>query len=177
MKKKLIFFISMIITCIFISSISIFASYLSDKAETPISLNNTGARSICQTDDGYIWLGQFAGLNRYDSNELVSFNSFEDADGEEYTIENVKLLSSYKNTLFLVCSSGLIKLDNNVFSRIQLTDSNHVINDLIMSDSGVLYICSTVGLYTYDLSNNELKKDENHFENIYYSNHRYISQQ
>ena len=95
MKKKLIFFISIILSCIFISSVSIFASYLSDKAEIPVSLNNTGARSICQTDDGYVWIGQFAGLNRYDSKELVSYNSFVDSDGEKYSIENVKHLSSY----------------------------------------------------------------------------------
>ena len=178
MKKKLIFFISIILSCIFISSVSIFASYLSDKAEIPVSLNNTGARSICQTDDGYVWIGQFAGLNRYDSKELVSYNSFVDSDGEKYSIENVKHLSSYENTLFLVCSSGLVKMENNTFRRILFPDSNVVINDLVMNDSGLLYICSTVGLYTYNLDNDSLNKDEKHPENIssiaIYNNYRYI---
>ena len=139
------------------------ASYLADKAEIPITLNNTGARCICQTDDGFVWIGQFAGLNRYDSKELVSFNSYTDENNEEVVIENVRCLAHFRNKLFLVSSVGLLKLEDNKFTRIKLERNiDPLINDLIMDDSGLLYISTKDGLYTYDTTT-----DEFNYINVY----------
>ncbi len=167
MKKKLYILLSIFILVFTLSVTSVFASsYLADKAETPIALNNTGARSLCQTDDGYVWIGQFAGLNRYDSKEIVSYDSFIDDDGETVQIENVRRLANYKNELFMVSSVGLLKLEDGKFSKIVLSDQNVTINDLTMNDSGVLYISTTLGLYRYNAVANVLTKDDVHKEDI-----------
>ena len=169
MKRRIFLFLGIIFLFMLsftLTNTSTFAeSYLSDKAETPVALNNTGARSICQTDDGYVWIGQFAGLNRYDSKELISFTSYINSKGEEETIENVRILVHYENTLFLVCSCGLLKYENHTFSKIDFgAESPNISNLIIKKDK--LYICSIGGLYIYDIKTKELKHDSDHFENV-----------
>ncbi len=167
MKKKFCILLSILIFVFTISVTGVFASsYLADKAETPIVLNNTGSRAICQTDDGYVWIGQFAGLNRYDSKNLLSYNSFIDDEGNTVQIENVRRLANYKNKLFMVSSVGLLKLDDGKFSKITLSEQNLTINDLKMDDSGILYISTTLGLYKYNAETDSLIKDQIHSEDI-----------
>ena len=151
---KLIVFVCAILCFFVVTTDKVNAqSYLADKAEIPITLNNTGARSICQTDDGYVWIGQFAGLNRYDSKELVSFSKFTDESGEEVILENVRCLAHFRNKLFILSSAGLLKLEDNKFSRIILERNiAPQINDITMDDYGILYIATKGGLYTYNTS-------------------------
>ena len=121
--KRLIFII--VLTCLFLiapKKVNAY-SYLSDKAEIPVALENTGARSICQTDDGYIWIGQFAGLNRYDSKELVTYNKYT-YEGKEYVLENVRVLTQYKNKLFMLSSIGLSMYYDHTFKKIEISDGN-----------------------------------------------------
>ena len=131
-------------------------SYLSDKAEIPVALENTGARSICQTDDGYIWIGQFAGLNRYDSKELVTFNEYT-YKNEVYVLENVRVLVQYKNKLFIVSSIGLSLYYNHKFTKIDF-DNNPTINDLAFDSNGLLYISSSNGLYSLNIDTLKINK-------------------
>ena len=167
MKKKFCILLSILIFVFTISVTGVFASsYLADKAETPIALNNTGSRSICQTEDGFVWIGQFAGLNRYDSKDLVSYNSFIDDEGNTVQIENVRKLASYRNDLYMVSSVGLLKLSNGKFSKINLSEQNLTINDLKMDDSGLLYISTTTGLFKYNTETEVLSKDESHHEDV-----------
>lgn len=142
-------------------------SFLADKAEIPVALDNSGARALCQTDDGFVWIGQFAGLSRYDSKELVSYNSFTNDKGEEYAIENVRSLANYNNTLFLVTSIGLVKFENNKFSLIDMNlDAGTDINEIIMDDYGLLYISTKKGLFTYNVLSSSLTKDDKNTDNI-----------
>ena len=142
-------------------------SFLADKAEIPVALDNSGARALCQTDDGFVWIGQFAGLSRYDSKELVSYNSFTNDKGEEYAIENVRSLANYNNTLFLVTSIGLVKFENNKFSLIDMNlDAGTDINEIIMDDYGLLYISTKKGLFTYNVLSSSLTKDDKNTDDI-----------
>ena len=79
MKRKCFLFF-FIISLIFISfsfgnDVNAY-SYLSDKTEIPINLEVSGAETVCQTDDGYVWFGQYSGLVRYDSNEFITYTTF-----------------------------------------------------------------------------------------------------
>lgn len=163
---KLIVFFSALLSFFLITPKEIkAASYLADKAEIPVTLNNTGARSICQTDDGYVWIGQFAGLNRYDSRELVSFSKFKDENNEEIVLENVRCLAHFRNKLFIVSSIGLLKLENNVFTRIRLERNiDPLINDIKMDNYGILYIATKDGLYTYNTYDETIEYINNHKE-------------
>ena len=163
---KLIVFVCAILCFFVVTTDKVNAqSYLADKAEIPITLNNTGARSICQTDDGYVWIGQFAGLNRYDSKELVSFSKFTDESGEEVILENVRCLAHFRNKLFILSSAGLLKLEDNKFSRIILERNiAPQINDITMDDYGILYIATKDGLYTYNTSDEKIEYVKTHKE-------------
>ncbi|MBQ9899895.1 MAG: HD domain-containing protein [Acholeplasmatales bacterium] len=168
MRKRILFILSILFFLLFAIQFNTNIeahSYLADKAETPVKLNNTGARSICQTYDGYVWIGQFAGLNRYDSKELVAFNSYTDDNGEVVNIENVRLLSHYQSKLYLVCTVGLLMFENNKFTKIDLGDDVYIY-DIIINDAGLLYISTSSGLYTYDSLTNEKKADSKHIESI-----------
>ena len=168
MRKRTLFILSILFFLLFAIQFNTNIeahSYLADKAETPVKLNNTGARSICQTYDGYVWIGQFAGLNRYDSKELVAFNSYTDDNGEVVNIENVRLLSHYQSKLYLVCTVGLLMFENNKFTKIDLGDDVYIY-DIIINDAGLLYISTSSGLYTYDSLTNEKKADSKHIESI-----------
>ena len=155
--KKLL--IVLMVLCFFaVSTKTAYAySYLSDKAEIPVSLENTGARSICQTDDGYVWIGQFAGLNRYDSKELVTYNSYT-YNNKNYVLENVRVLEQYKNRLFMVSSIGLSMYYDHVFTKIDINNNNLTINDLEFDENGLLYISSSNGVYTYSFSDSSLNR-------------------
>ena len=48
------------------------ASYMSNKTEIPVNLEVSGAEALCQTQDGYVWIGQYSGLTRYDSFVLAN---------------------------------------------------------------------------------------------------------
>ena len=157
---KLIVFVCVLLSFFVITTNDANAySYLADKAETPVKLENTGARAICQTDDGCVWIGQFAGLSRYDSKNLTLFNTIVDEKGETQELENVRCLAQYRNTLFFVSSIGLVKYDNYKFSEIEIEkDVNLTINSIIFDDYGKLYISTTNGLYTLTVKTNKLEK-------------------
>ena len=153
-------FIIIAICIFFVAPKKAFAySYLSDKAEIPVALENTGARSICQTDDGYIWIGQFAGLNRYDSKELVTYNKYS-YKNNDYVLENVRVLEQYRNRLFMVSSIGLSMYYNYEFRKIELFEDNVLINDLGVDSNGILYISTSKGLYIYDIEKDVMSQSE-----------------
>ena len=69
MKKTLSFFLVFFLSLLFygLSRELKADSYMSDKTEIPVNLEVSGAEAICQTDDGYVWIAQYSGLIRYDS--------------------------------------------------------------------------------------------------------------
>ena len=86
-------------------------SFMSDKTEIAVDLEVSGAEALCQTEDGYVWIGQYSGLTRYDSNEYVTYKSFVE-DGKEYSIINVKALASKGNTLYIATSQNIFVHQN-----------------------------------------------------------------
>ncbi|MBQ6782933.1 MAG: HD domain-containing protein [Acholeplasmatales bacterium] len=167
MRKKLIFFISIILSCIFISSINIFASpFLSDKNEEEVYMEVPGARAICQTDDGYIWIGQYSSLTRYDSKELVSFKEFTEND-VKYEILNVRKLAQKNNELYILTYKNLFKYADGKFSFIVNIDEQFTNHDdeefrLEFLDlcfdkvDDVIYLASNNGLFIYNIKDKSI---------------------
>lgn len=102
MKKKIIAFIFILLFAfIVIEPKKLNAeSFLSDKSETRYDVTSgllTGkANTICQTDDGYIWIGQYAGLTKFDNK---SFTTFTNLQGHNLT--SIVTLANKGNTLFI----------------------------------------------------------------------------
>ncbi len=165
MKKKLIFFISIILASIFVFSINISASpYLSDKNEEEVFMEVPGARAICQTDDGYIWIGQYSSLTRYDSRELVSFKEFTEND-TKYEMLNVRKLAQEDNVLYILTYKNLFKYADGKFSFIVNIDEqfkNHDDEDFRLEFLDLcfdkvndkIYLASNNGLFIYDIKEN-----------------------
>ena len=90
------------------------ASYMSDKTEIPVNLEVSGAEALCQTEDGYVWIGQYSGLTRYDSKEFVSYKSFIWED-QVYPIINVRALASEGSTLYVATYESIYVYRDNHF--------------------------------------------------------------
>ena len=151
-------------------------SYMSDKTEMPVNLEISGVESVCQTSDGYVWIGQFSGLIRYDSNEFVTYNEFSE-NNTTYEIINVTKTVADGNTVYIATSDNIIKYENNKFSLIFNYKDNPDYSDEFPNEgkikdftfdyaSNTMYICTVNrGLVIYDLSSktktlNELTKNK-----------------
>ena len=115
-------------------------SYMSNKTEIPVNLEVSGAEALCQTEDGYVWIAQYSGLTRYDSEEFVTYKSFE-YDGQDYSVINVRALASEGNTLYVATSEYIYIYKDNKFAPL-VVDAG-VISDINLdAKNGLLYICT-----------------------------------
>ena len=153
MKKR---FLHLLLSCIL--ALSVFpvfgtdahaASYMSDKTEIPVDLEVSGAEALCQTADGYVWIGQYSGLTCYDAREFKTYKSFE-FDGQEYTIINVRALAAKGNTLYVATSEHVYVHKDGHFEPL-IMDAG-VITDIVLdSANNLLYVCTlTSGGIIYD---------------------------
>ena len=148
---------NIILLFIFLCAPNTFAGeYLSDKTETNYNSNNgllTGkANTICQTADGYIWIGQYAGLTRYDAKTFNTITAYND-----YNITGITALASYGNSLVIGTQSGLfIRYDNGEIKSLSenLTDKM-AINDIKVYGD-VAFIASDTGVFLYSFTNDKL---------------------
>ena len=115
-------------------------SFMSDKTEVEVALDVSGAEALCQTDDGYVWIGQYSGLTRYDSQEYVTYNSFTEND-KKYDIINVRALVADGNTLYVATNKNIFVYKDYEFSYIDVEPG--VIRDIALDEEhNLLYICS-----------------------------------
>ncbi len=159
MKKTIVFLMICIVSALFFAfpTKTNAASYMADKTEVTIDLAVSGAEGLCQTDDGFVWIGQFSGLTRYDSREFVTYKSFEE-NGKTYDIINVKSIRTKDNALFIQTSTDVITYANNKFHHVDFNFGN--INDIdLYSEKDILYVSTVNGLYLYDIVNDVVLED------------------
>ena len=143
MKKRLLFF--SLACAIALSAFPAFsgakaASYMSNKTEIPVDLEVSGAEALCQTEDGYVWIAQYSGLTRYDSEEFTTFKNFE-YEGKNYSIINVRALACEGSTLYVATSEQVYVYKDNQFAPL-VTDVG-VISDIILDQQNRLLYIST----------------------------------
>jgi signal transduction histidine kinase/CheY-like chemotaxis protein/streptogramin lyase len=103
-------------------------------------------RAITQTDDGYLWLGSYGGLTRFDGIRFVTFNKSNTPEFEHNTVQ--VLLKDRSNRLWIGSSKGLLLYDHGKFKRFSSKDgltSNNIMS-LYQDTSGGLWIGTTHGL-------------------------------
>ena len=110
-------------------------SFMSDKTEVPVNLEVSGAEAISQTDDGFVWIGQYSGLTRYDSKEFVTYKSFVE-DGVEHSVINVKALASKGTTLYVATTDEVFAYQNYEFSCLKADFG--IIKDIILDETNDL---------------------------------------
>ena len=155
--KKLSIFLLFFIISIFIlgTNTKVSAkSFMSDKTEVTINLDVSGAEALCQTDDGFVWIAQYSGLTRYDSQDFITYNSFTYLD-HEYSIINVRSLVSNGNTVYIGTSTSVYKYEDHKFSVIE-SDCGIVVDVTLDKKNNLLYVSTQdKGGLIYDVNTNQ----------------------
>ena len=128
-----------------------------DDGYSCVLYNNTNglptseANDIAETSDGFIWIGSYAGLVRYDGNSFVRMNS---SSG----ITSVKcLFVDSKDRLWIGTNeSGVAVMEQGKF-RIWGRDEgmrSFAVRDITEDDDGVIYVATTNGVAMIDAKMN-----------------------
>lgn len=106
-------------------------------------LDSSAANDVVQTPDGFIWIGTYNGLTRYDG---TSFYRYPVTSGI-YSVAN--LYVSRRGELYIGTNdSGLAVYKDNRFTFWQRKDglSSNTIRDIAENEEGLMYIGTTEGL-------------------------------
>ena len=162
--KTLVFIllIAFVLPVIGSSAFSAYAadSYMADKTETVYDDNaglSTGkANAVCQTEDGFLWIGQYAGLTRYDSE---NFTTFTEMGGCQVT--GVVSLASVGNDLYIGTQKGLFILHNGTVTPFKLNVAADYRVNQIVAEGDLMYFATDRGLYSYSRRTGELRMRSN----------------
>ena len=120
-------------------------------------LDTSAANDVVQTPDGFIWIGTYNGLTRYDGS---SFYRYPVSSGI-YSVAN--LYVSQKGELYIGTNdSGLALYKDNRFTFWQRNDglSSNTIRDIAENEEGLMFIGTTEGLSFKNNENYITREDE-----------------
>lgn len=104
------------------------------------------ANVVIQTSDGYIWIGSYGGLIRYDGTNFVNYSI------EENGITSSSIRSLFEDSagrLFIGTNdAGVFVYENNEFIKIKGPEDHSFlcIRDFVEGEDGVIYAASNSGL-------------------------------
>lgn len=121
-------------------------------------LNNSSIHSICQDDNGFIWIGTEGGLFRYDGNHFKAFKHNPNDTNSLNSNVVFALLSEGKN-LWIGTYRGLMKYNqtSNKFVDLALSErylpgQTIPVNAIVCSPNKELWIgCQDIGVVVYNL--------------------------
>ena len=119
-----------------------FSSILYDNQN---GLPTSEANAIAETEEGFIWIGSYSGLIRYDG------NTFERMDSTTGISSVVCLYVDSKNRLWIGTNdNGVAVLDNGVYTMYDTQDGlgSSSVRSITEDSKGTIYIASTHGLNT-----------------------------
>ena len=121
---------------------SLHINYITDVFNEENGLPTGEANAVVQTKDGYLWVGSYGGLLRYDGTTFVDFSGKLDSSAIR------SLFCAEDGTLYIGTNdAGLWKLADNEFTRVHAADENALlcIRDISEGSDGTIYIASTSG--------------------------------
>ncbi|MBR6478602.1 MAG: hypothetical protein IKS85_09175 [Lachnospiraceae bacterium] len=123
-----------------------FAAILYDNTN---GLPTSEANAIIQTDEGFLWIGSYSGLIRYDG------NTFERMDSTTGIASVVSLYVDSQDRLWVGTNdNGVVMLNNGTekhYNKAEGLKSSSV-RDITEDQNGIIYIATTHGLATVDRS-------------------------
>lgn len=109
-------------------------------------LPNIGALDIVQADDGFIWVGTFGGIARFDG---VFFETFDDIFEENELIYSVIELGE-NNSLWLGSSNGLFHYKNGNFERVGgKSEFSPYVESILVEDNHIWVGTRNDGIHQY----------------------------
>lgn len=107
-------------------------------------------KSIIQSTDGYIWLGTFGGVARFDG---IKFTVFDESNTAEFISDRVLSLTEIQKEIWIAFENGgIVKYSNGKFTRVHLpgTDSTVTVLSIFVTRDGSVWIQTLKqGLYRY----------------------------
>ena len=147
-----VLFLHIIFLTVFVFTIKaqpINQKFLQTHWTTENGLPQNSVTGIAQTTDGYLWLGTFGGLARFDG---VTFKIYTTANTPELKSNRIHTLTTDKNgTLWIGTELGeIIYYKDGKFTRIdrsELIDDTEI-SDFYVDDAGLLLVGTTKGILT-----------------------------
>ena len=134
---------------IFLAFTSVKAEYRFDQWTTDKGLPQNAVRTIVGTRDGYLWMGTFEGLARFDG---VNFTSFDLGNTKEFKTNYVRaLLEDSKGNLWIgIDGGGLVRYSDKKFFHYSSAEdfNNNVVISLFEDSKGNLWIGSNKGNFS-----------------------------
>ena len=145
MKKYFLFLL--FITCIYFNTS---AQQLQFKTLTVVDgLSQHDVSSIIQDSEGFIWIGTYDGLNRFDGYSVESF--FHDTNSSSLSSNRIiSLLEDQKKRIWIGTDGyGLnyYSLNTGIITRVNVPNNYEIINDIVLNKEGDLLIATSVGLF------------------------------
>ncbi len=138
-------FIGITAVCVSVSAASEDSHYVVTVYNEQNGLPTGEANVIMQTSDGYIWIGSYGGLIRYDGSAFRNFSL-------EGAISSSSIRSLYESAdgrLWIGTNDeGIYVLENDVFTKIECTEDNTFlcIRDFAQTSDGTVYVASNSGV-------------------------------
>lgn len=108
-------------------------------------LPSSEANTICQTENGYIWIGSYAGLIRYDGKRFQNLSESENLPA------GIRILfESSDGTLWIGTNDeGIYSYKNDVFTQCVLSDGTPLpsVRCIAQTPDNTLYVGTTGGIY------------------------------
>ena len=129
--------------------------YTVEHYSTENGLPQSSVLAMTQTRDGYLWLGTYEGLARFDG---LKFTVFDKSNTPEMESNGIKALAEDREgRLWVGTTSGLLLYNQGHFQRFDKRQGlrSHFILCLFLDSSGTLWVGTTGGLHRWD---------DNHFQ-------------
>ena len=108
-------------------------------------LPQNSVNAIVQSQDGYLWLGTYGGLTRFDGTRFTLFRSLAQQGPSSDRI--ISLLEDAQRRLWIGTEdAGISMLHNGRFIRLDICDGRCRVNALLRNESGIL-AATSVGLF------------------------------
>jgi diguanylate cyclase (GGDEF)-like protein len=124
--------------------------YAVERYSTENGLPQSSVLAMVQTRDGYLWLGTYEGLARFDG---LNFTVFDKSNTPEMESNGVRALAEDREgRLWVGTTAGLLRFSQGRFERFDKRHglASHSILCLFQDRSGTLWAGSTGGLHRWD---------------------------
>ncbi|MBL9135669.1 MAG: hypothetical protein JNK85_07370 [Verrucomicrobiales bacterium] len=118
------------------------ADYTLRRWGTDEGLPQEGVRTILRTRDGYLWVGTYSGLARFDGH---AFTTFTVQNTPAFVSDQInKLVEDADGDLWIATLEGLLRHHQGIFERMTATNGvpTEPIHDLCLDSEGVLWVAS-----------------------------------
>lgn len=160
---KILFVLSTMFFFIHVNDVNVFAEtntnqnyerdYLSKVYNSENGLEGTTANCICPAKDGFLWLGGYTGLYRYDGTEFKKYLM------DDRAIPVNDIVQDENGTLWIGTNGeGIYSFDGENFKEYKLDHDERgssVINKLYKDSEGIVWIGTKAGLFSIDTRTEE----------------------